>query len=534
MSEIHDGSVVPDPAVPATDEADLTGRDRLARNVLWSWAGHFVFVAAGFIMPRIIDDHLGKASLGVWDFAWSLTAYFGLVQMGIGSSVNRYVARQRALRDSLGLNRTVNSALLLLCAAALMVVVLTSVAGWYVPSLFGGRLGQYVDVARWLVILLGLTLAVQIVSSTFVGVITGCHRWDVHNFVQAGFQALTVVAMLVVLLSGGGLVSLAVVVLLVTTLTASGRFLAARYVCPQMRISPRYAHLESALALVGFGGKTFLNNIARMLFYQSSSLLVIAYLDPAFLAVYARAGGLVRHSRTFINKFAFVFTPTASSIHAEGQLRELQSLAIKSARYAAYIALPVVLFLSIFGNEVLTLWMGPDYRAGSVLAVLALGHLLPMTQQPTWSILMGMNAHGTPAVVNLVSAVFSIVLGVLVVGVLKMGLMGAAVALTVPILLSSGIYLPLFACRRLQLSPLRYAVLVWKGPLACAAVYLACILASRVLLAGRPLTSMLSAFASGAAVLGVLYWRFVLPATARCAAVQCVWTLGGLRRACVR
>ena len=88
---------------------DLTGRDRLVSNVLFSWSAHFVFIAAGFIMPRMIDRRLGQELLGVWDFAWSLVSYFGLVQMGLTSSVNRYVARYRAVGDISGVNQVVSS-----------------------------------------------------------------------------------------------------------------------------------------------------------------------------------------------------------------------------------------------------------------------------------------------------------------------------------------------------------------------------------------------------------------------------------------
>src|SRR6476469_9566988 len=81
-------------AAPAGD--DLTGRDRFVWNVLASWAGHFVFIIAGFIMPRQIDRYVGQVGLGVWDFGWTAVNYFFIAQIGVGVSVNRYVARYRA------------------------------------------------------------------------------------------------------------------------------------------------------------------------------------------------------------------------------------------------------------------------------------------------------------------------------------------------------------------------------------------------------------------------------------------------------
>src|SRR6185312_6131153 len=83
---------------PGGDAADdSSGRDRLAWNAMASWAGHFVFIVAGFVMPRQIDRHLGQVGLGIWDFGWTAVNYFILAQIGVGVSVNRYVARYRAI-----------------------------------------------------------------------------------------------------------------------------------------------------------------------------------------------------------------------------------------------------------------------------------------------------------------------------------------------------------------------------------------------------------------------------------------------------
>src|ERR1700689_2389968 len=82
------------PVAPAKE--DLSGQDRLSRNVAFAWGGYAVNLVAGFIMPRLISDRLGQTTLGIWDFAWSVVSYFGLVQLGVSGSVSRYVARYRA------------------------------------------------------------------------------------------------------------------------------------------------------------------------------------------------------------------------------------------------------------------------------------------------------------------------------------------------------------------------------------------------------------------------------------------------------
>ena len=111
-----------------------SGQSRLYRNVLWSWAAYAVFVVAGFVMPRLIDRHLGQAVLGVWDFSWSIAAYLSLTPLGVGSAVIRYVARHRARGEAGLLARVTASAFGIQLAAAALAVGLTVALALLVPE----------------------------------------------------------------------------------------------------------------------------------------------------------------------------------------------------------------------------------------------------------------------------------------------------------------------------------------------------------------------------------------------------------------
>ena len=135
-------AVLPDQSEPQVAPGeDLTGRDRMAWNVAASWAGHMVFVIAGFVMPRFLDRHLGQEALGIWDFGWSLVSYFGLTQAGIGSSVDRYVARFRSVGNTGALNCAVSSVMCIQIVSGMIAVLLTLTVAWALPVLFPQRLG---------------------------------------------------------------------------------------------------------------------------------------------------------------------------------------------------------------------------------------------------------------------------------------------------------------------------------------------------------------------------------------------------------
>jgi O-antigen/teichoic acid export membrane protein len=512
----EDASGKDEPGTGRPDHAhDPTGRDLMAWNVLTSWAGHGVFVVAGFLLPRIIDRKVGQEALGVWDFAWSLVSYFGLAEIGVGSSLSRYVAKYRAAGDVARLRSAASSVMLVQLASATLALAATATVALSMPYLFGREIGVHLDVATPVVALLGSSLAIEIAFDTFHGVITGCHRWDLHNAINAGFHALKTGAMIAVLLFGGGLRGLALVYLCGVVAREITRRAVAYRVCPELRIGPAYANWGQVRRMAIFGAKASVPGVARLFLFQGNSLIVASQLGPAALALYARPNSLLRHAETFINKFAHVLTPTASSLQAKGRLDDLRRLLIESTRFGTCLALPLLLILGIMGDPILGLWMGARYEQGGVLAILAAGYLVMLTQRPVVTILTGLNAHGRLGLASLVSSICGCGLSFLLVKLLHLQLVGAALSVAIPLALGGGAYVIYDACRKLAMPYGEYLRRAYLSPVVCTLPFVACLVAARLLFRAQPLAALAVGCGSGAAVLAPLYWLYVLPKSAR-------------------
>ncbi len=497
---------------PVVDtQPDLTGRSWLVSNVLFSWAAHSVFIMAGFIMPRMIDRRLGQDLLGVWDFSWSLVNYFQLVRASIGSSVNRYIAKHRATGDNSAVNEVASSATCVLGAGGLLVMGLTLVLSLLVPACFADRLGPHVREAQWVVLLLGATMAVQISSSVFNGILTGCHRWDLHNINTSGWYAVTAVAMVAALLSGGGLRSLAAVTLVGEVLAAVRRAVLAYRVCKGLQLRSRLVRWKTATRLFAFGGKTLIPTVSDLLLNQTISILIVAYLGPAALALYSRPRSLILHVQTLVSKMAMTLTPTISALQSRKDLGEIKDLAIKSARFSLYLSLPMVLLLAVFGGAIMRFWMGLRYAHGWVPAILAIGYLPVMVQLPTLSMLTGLNAHGRAGIARFVASLISVALNVLVLKYLRWGLAGTALAITLPLAILNLVDIPRLLCRRVGVDLRHYFSAVVLGPMLHTLPFTACLVGARLIFHTRPLMGLAGGSVVGGVILGFLYWRYVVP-----------------------
>ncbi|MBI5383781.1 MAG: lipopolysaccharide biosynthesis protein [Verrucomicrobia bacterium] len=494
-----------------SDLGDVSGRDRLVRNVLTSWLTQMVFVVAGFVMPRLIDHRLGQEVLGLWDLGWTLIAYFSLVQLGVVGSVNRYVAMHYARNDISGLNRCASSVFWVLLVMAAIIGLLSVGTAVALPRLMPERVGEHGADMTWVVLGLGGASAIQTASSVYAGVLTGCHRWGIHNGAHAAGYTLTVLGMVAVLLGGGGIRGLALVQFLGELLPTATRVFFAYRVCPGLRLSLRQADWKTARAMMQFGGKSFVPQVAELILHQTVNVLIVGYLGPAALALFARPHSLVMQSRIFVLKMSAVLVPSVSSLQALGEQGRIQELVVKSARYTAFLILPVTTFLVVCGGPLLGLWMGPRYADDWVVAVLALGYTGVTLQLPVLGILGGMNQHGRLAIANLVGSLVAAVGAVVVLGGLKLGLLAVAVAVAGPLLAVNVFYAPVHICHRTGLPIGRYLKEALLFPLLCILPFAVCLLAARWLFGKQPVLALLGGGAVGGAVLLPIYWRSVLP-----------------------
>ncbi|MGA2748451.1 MAG: oligosaccharide flippase family protein [Verrucomicrobiota bacterium] len=510
----------PNPTAPQDTVQDVSGRGRMVQNVLGSWGAQCVFIVAGFIMPRMIDGHLGQESLGIWDFGWSVVAYFDLVSLGVIGSINRYVAMHRATGNLDALNRTISSVFCILSVVSAFVVLLSVGAAVAVPQFAQARVGAHSQEVAWVILFLGLASALQTWSYIFAGVLTGCHHWRIHNMINAGGYALAVTGMLIALALGCGLGTLAVVYLFGEVLRAGVRFRMAYWACPDLKVRMGLADWKTARGMMHFGSKSFVPQVAELLLNQTVSILIVCYLGAAALALYSRPRSLVLQVRTLVYKMAAVLTPAASSLQALKSHADIAALVIKATRYGVFLTLPLTITFVVFGGPLMQLWMGPRYDDSALFMILAIGYASFIIQVPALSILTGLNIHGQPGLVNLAVSIGAAGAVALTLGPLKLGLRWMAVAATFPLAITYAVYLPLYTCRRLNIAFDKYVQMAVLDPLLTLIPFAACLVAVRLALPHNPRCALFIGGVLGGMVLGLVYWRKVLPGSLKTAIRQ--------------
>jgi O-antigen/teichoic acid export membrane protein len=489
-------------------DQDLTGKNRRVYNVVIGWLGQLVFVVSGFILPRMIDTNLGQETLGVWDFAWSLITYFEFIYGGLISSVNRYVAKHRAVGDIDGINTAVNSVFVVLLFFAVLIALLSASSFLLLPFFLQEKLGSQLADAQWVILYLGLGLAVKIALAVFGGILTGCHRWDLQHGINAANRLITLIGMVMVLSFGGGLPTLALVYLFLETLVFGSRCSLVFKICPGLRINLRLARRATIMNMWRFSLKTLLPDLGDLLSNQTFNLFLIWFLGPAALAGYNRPKNLVRNIQTFVRRYAFTLTPTASSLQAMSAEREIRDLFIQSCQTGAYIVFPMITVLSIIGGPILHVWMGPEYADDILPMILALGYLPFFLQLPLNSLLQGFNSHGWPGLFKFIASVAAIGSAYITLSFFHSSITEAAIVLFLPFWISEFIATPLFAAKKHQFSLWEYWLTGILKPLLLMIPMIFCLFVFKSLYATYPVKIVLVGIPASLLCFFISYWFF--------------------------
>jgi O-antigen/teichoic acid export membrane protein len=483
---------------------------RIAAGVIVSWGSQFIVIAAGFIIPRWIDHGLGRATLGIWDLAWSLVSYLNLLEAGIGSSVNRHVALHLAEGDLQGVNRVVSSVAIVQRIVGVVVLGLTVAIAVNVPLFLHNQPVSLMKDARWLVLILGTSVAFQFSGAIYTGVLTGCHRWATHHTIYACTNLINAVGMCWVLKAGFGIVALAIVHLGGEIFGRVVRAVIAHRACPGLSIRVRNTSRETIRAMMGFGGRMFVGQMSGVLMIQTVNVLIATYLGPAALALFARPRSLIRQAAVFPQKYAIMLAPASAALSTGRPQSELQLFVKDSTRYGICISLPVMIFLAIDGGLLLRVWMGGSYADASLMVLLTLGFMAEIVYQPLNNLVLGLNLHGRPGFVSLLAAALAAVFTYFALAS-GGGMKAVAVAIGLPWSIANGIYVPYYACRRLHISLVSFFKDVWTVPLLCAIPFALALATGQYLFPLQPIWAMASGGCAGALILLVLYWLWIMP-----------------------
>jgi len=439
-------------------------KGQILRNVGSSWFALGVNVLVGVFLSPFILHRLGDEAFGLWILIFSVTGYYGLFDLGIRSSIVRYIAKYSANEQHDELNRLVNTAMFSYSAIGIVAMVLTLIATYYVNSIF--RIpAEFVATARWLLVMVGTSVSLGFPLGVFSGILEGLQRFYLLNFTSISSTLLRALLIVLALRNGRGLLTVALITvglpLLGTLVNATAVF---RHL--PLRLGTQYLSWSSMRRIASYSGTTFLIIVAGRLRFKTDALVIGTFVSAAAITYFTIGSRLVDYASEVVSGLAQIFVPMSSQSHATGDLDGLRKIFVVGNRACAFIIFPITAILTILGRSVIEAWVGPKYVATSypVLLVLLYPTTLMLAQSASGRTLWGMARHRTWAGVVLAEGVSNLILSVILVR--PYGILGDAIGTAIPLTCSMIFFLPRHLCRLLGIKLITYLNRAFVLPLA--------------------------------------------------------------------
>lgn len=418
----------------------------LLTGTVMKYAFFFVNMVIGVLLLPFTMHHLGKAEYGLWMMVASMTAYFQLLDLGYGNGIVRQVTTADARGDDDEINATLSTFFVIYSLIGFVALCGVGVLATVVIPRFPNLTPEQVGTAQWVVVILGVRVAVGFPMTVFGAVTTARQRFALTGAISIAVAIAQAVATYLILHAGYGLVPLVLATTAISLASYSAYALAARATFPNLHLSPRRFSRVHEREVTSFSLYLFLITIAIQLGTNLDSLVIGAALGTSAVAVYTVAMRLAQYQWQFCGQASSLLFPIIVRLHASGDRGALRATLLDGTRLALALVGGLTVCMIAYGPALIRAWMGAAFD-GSVgpLFVLATLGVFIVAQGPTGNILLGAGRHRLVGIVAIVDVLANLALSLYLVR--RVGITGAALGTAIPyIILNMGVLVPA-ACR---------------------------------------------------------------------------------------
>ena len=423
-----------------------TGEEGALREEAGHFRGSTVLVFGRFIglildlsTQILIVRALSRTEFGAFAFALSVASLAATVALlGLDKTISRFVP----LYEEQGDERRLAGSLVLafgvvggVCAAMLLALI-------GLQSQFGNDIVEN-ELARQLMLILFLLAPVRAFDSlaTACFAIFGSARSIVlrRNILAPGLQ-LIVVAVVILADQPAEVLATGYVVAGIVGVAAFAVMLAR--LLQQKGIARRIVSRDFVLparSMFGFSLPLLSSDVVFLLRTSAVVIILQRLATSNEVAAYAAVLPLARQNLVIYQSFGFLFVPVASRLFARGEHDRLRNMYWQTSAWIAVATFPAVALTVALAGPLTVLLFGSAYAdAAAVLAVLAVGHYVNAALGFNALTLRVQGSVRYIVIVDVVSAVISLVASVLLIQ--SYGALGAGLATAATLIIQNLLY----------------------------------------------------------------------------------------------
>ena len=423
----------------------------------------------GFLVTPYMIGCLGEAEYGVYKTISSLTASLMVLDLGLGSTVTRYIATYKAKGEDTRISNFVAMSLLQATVLCIVVGIVTIPVYHSVDSAYARTFSlEQIQTAKTLLLLMMGNMMIHIIENVINGVITGVNNFLVGN----GMKVLRLVFRIFLLLALLSRYHDSRVIVLVD-IGVSVFVLSAElfFVVVKQKIKIKLSHWDKIVFIESgkYTALMFLQNISIQFNGNVDTILIGALISATSVTIYSMSLIIFGLYENLSSAISSVMLPSVVKlVEMQAKPEELQKCVQKVGRLQFAVLGAALGGYIILGKDFYRLWMGKMYEDCYWLTlILIIPVTLPMLQNVALSILRAQNKMGYRTITLLFGSLINVVISI--VGIRYIGYWGAAIG-TAAYSISNLILMNIYYHRQLKFKILFLFSNIFSRTIICIAL----------------------------------------------------------------
>lgn len=361
-------------------------------------------VLSTLLLTPLIISSLGDAEYGVYKLIASVTGYLLLLDLGMGNSVVRYVAKFKETNDPDSNRKFIGVCIIFYSIISLVVIALGGLLIAFFQDIFAkGLSASEIELSKKLLVLTVLNAAVTLGTSVFNNIIIAYSRFTVSKG-SAIIQVLARIVLTIVALELG-FKSISIVAINLV-LTVAVRFYYIIYVLYVLKLKPKFRNIDFSFIkeIVAYSSFILLQMIATQINSYADQVLLGMFVTSSavIIGIYGVGSQIVQYFQSIGQALGGVLMPGVVKLVEKGATpKELQNEMVRIGRYSFCLLGIIFAGFAVNGKTFLSLWVGDGYTNSYYVAlILMFAYLIILTESIGTQILWAKNKHQLQSVIK--------------------------------------------------------------------------------------------------------------------------------------
>jgi O-antigen/teichoic acid export membrane protein len=424
-------------------------------------------VVIGFITVPLIIRAIGKSGYGVLAIILTVTSYSALLQLGLGNTIVRYIAKYSGT-DTRTEHQIVSMAFSFYCAIGFIALVSAVILYFRLETIFQFDVEQ-IETAKTLFLIYSLDAIITLPFAAFYSYMKGHNQFTTFNMTLIIRTVLRLALIYALFRLGFGIIALAVVDVALNQLVNLFNLLYSR-IRLKLRFDFHFKDKQLIREIFLFTLFTFITQIIDYFYWRTDNVLLGIMTTTNTVAEYNAGQTIIQHFKEFATAISGVTLPTLAILtNEQDREHKINDFLHKTSHLQSMIIFPIVIGFWLFGRQFLNVWLGglgfENAYIFSLVIIIPLG--LVLVQSTHVNMLFAMNKHRLRVWILLGSAVMNLVISVFLVN--RIGAVGAALGTGIMLFVGDFIVINFVYYKVTGFNVLKFYAAILPGMLACCA-----------------------------------------------------------------